>query len=76
MTNQTLAKRSKAYRARRRAGLVVLVVEADQRTVAALRRRGLVAGDGSDRAALAAAAARFLCTAPAVAAMGEALFPK
>ena len=75
MTNQTLAERSKAYRARRRAGVAVLMVEADQSTLAALRRLGLVQGDGSDRAALADAAARFLTTAPAVAAMGEALFP-
>ena len=68
-----VAARSRAYRARRRAGVVVLTVEADARVVAALRRLGLVKGD--DRAAIADAAARFLTTAPAVAAMGESLFP-
>lgn len=70
-----IAARSRAYRRRRRAGVAVLMVEADQSTIAALRRLGLVAGDGTDRAAIADAAARFLSIAPSVAAMGEALYP-
>ena len=75
MTDRDLvAARSRAYRARRRAGMVVLTVEADARVVAALRRLGLVKGD--DRAALADAAARFLAGAPGLATMGEAMFPK
>ena len=75
MTDRDLvAARSRAYRARRRAGMVVLTVEADARVVAALRRLGLVKGD--DRAALADAAARFLTAAPGLVAMGESLFPK
>lgn len=74
MTDRDLvAARSRAYRARRRAGVVVLTVEADPAVVAALHRLGMVKGD--DRAALADAAARFLTAAPAVAAMGKSLFP-
>ena len=77
MTDPALvAARSRAYRARRRAGVMVLTVEASPRVVIALRHLGLVVGDGSDRAAIAAAAARFLCAAPAVASMGAAMYPK
>ena len=70
-----VAARSRAYRARRRAGVLVLTVEADTRVVTALRRLGLLDPDTRDRAAIADAAARFLNAAPSVAAMGEALFP-
>ncbi len=76
MTKAIQAVRSAAYRRRRRSGAMVLQIEADPRVIAALRRLGLVQGDGTDRAAIADAAARFLTCAPSIAAMGEALFPE
>ena len=76
MTQQAqVAARSRAYRARRRAGVLVVTIEVDATTVHALRRIGLIGADTQDRAAIANAAARFLNVAGPVAAMGDALFP-
>ncbi len=68
--------RSERWRARRRLGLIPVIIDVAPKHRRALERMGLIAnGYDEDREALAWAVVRFLDSAPAVQAIGDALFP-
>jgi hypothetical protein len=69
-------QRSEAYRDRRRRGAVLVTIELEPRDLAALERLALLAPGDRDPHRMARAAAQFLCAAPHVAAMGDALWPE
>lgn len=71
----TVAERCQTYRARRSMGVRIATVEIRPEVCRALVRLGLLP-EGPGRAELAYAVGRFLETAPAVASMGEALYPE
>jgi hypothetical protein len=67
--------RSSRWRERRRSGLVPLTINVSPEHRRALERMGLIpAGHDRDRAAITWAVERFLDTAPAVQAVGDALY--
>ncbi len=67
--------RSERWRERRRGGLIPLTVNVSPEHRRALERMGLIpAGHDLDRAAITWAVERFLDTAPAVQAVGDALY--
>jgi hypothetical protein len=67
--------RSAEYRNRRRRGAMVTWVEVEPRDLAALERLGLLEAGGREMGAVGNAVARFLAAAPAVAIMGDSLWP-
>lgn len=69
-------ERSERWRERRRKGLMPVTVSVSRAHRQALERLGLIAPEmDRDREALAWAVERFLDTAPAIAAIGAALYP-
>lgn len=72
---EAAAKRSRDYRARQRAGELVVMVAVPPDVVGAFQRLGLLPRGGRDPQAVANAAAQFLAAAPGLVAIGEALFP-
>lgn len=68
-------RRSEEYRRRRSQGVVLAMVELQPAALHGLERIGLLVRGDRDPRAVADAAARFLETAPAIAAVGAALFP-
>jgi hypothetical protein len=76
MTDQERARiRSAEYRDRRRRGAMVTWVEVEPRDLAALERLGLLEAGEREMGAVGNAVARFLAAAPAVALMGDSLYP-
>ena len=80
MTGTTEARdlarqRSEAYRDRRRRGVVLAWIEVEARELAALERLALLEPGERDPHRIACAVAQFLKAAPAVASMGDALWP-
>jgi hypothetical protein len=69
-------RRSEAYRDRRHRGAMLVMIELEPRTVAALERLALLEPGDRDPYRMACAAAQFLCAAPHVVAMGDALWPQ
>ena len=68
--------RSERWRARRRLGLIPVIIDVAPKHRQALERMGLIAtGYDEDREALAWAVVRFLDAAPAVQSIGDALYP-
>ncbi len=67
--------RSEAYRDRKRRGAVLVTIEVEPRDLAALERLALLAAGDRDPANISWAVADFLRGAPAVAALGDALWP-
>jgi hypothetical protein len=68
-------RRSEAYRSRKRRGVVLAWIEVEAPELAALERLALLEPGERDPYLIACAVARFLVAAPAVAAMGDALWP-
>lgn len=67
--------RAERWRERRRSGLLPLMINVSMTHRRALERMGLIlAGHDQDRAAITWAVERFLDTAPAVQAIGDALY--
>ncbi len=80
MTSTTEARdlarqRSEAYRDRKRRGVVLAWIEVEARELAALERLALLEAGERDPYRIACAVAQFLKAAPAVAGMGDALWP-
>jgi hypothetical protein len=80
MTSTTEARalarqRSEAYRDRKRRGVVLAWIEVDLRDLAALERLALLEPGERDPYLIACAVGQFLKAAPAVAGMGDALWP-
>lgn len=74
-TKSTGGERSSRWRERRRSGLIPLTVNVSLEHRRALERMGLIpAGLDRDREAITRAVERFLDTAPAVQAVGDALY--
>ena len=68
--------RSERWRARRRLGLIPVIIDVAPKHRRALERMGLIAaGYDENREALAWAVTRFLDAAPAVQEIGDALYP-
>lgn len=68
--------RSERWRARRRLGLIPVIIDVAPKHRRALERMGLIAaGYDENREALAWAVVRFLDAAPAVQSIGDALYP-
>jgi hypothetical protein len=81
MTSTTDARararqRSEAHRDRKRRGVVLAWIEVDLRDLAALERLALLEPGERDPYLIACAVAQFLKAAPAVASMGDALWPE
>ncbi len=73
--NGTGKARSERWRERRRYGLISVTVNVSPEHRRALERMGLIsAGFDQDRAAITWAVERFMDTAPAVQAVGDALY--
>jgi len=68
-------QRSEAYRDRKRRGVMLVSIEVEARSIAALERLALLPRGERDPYEVACAVAQFLMAAPSVAAMGDALWP-
>lgn len=70
------AERQRAYRDRRRRGVVWAWIEIEPKALAGLERLGLLAAGARDLPAVSEAVARFVHAAAPLAAVGDALWPE
>jgi hypothetical protein len=68
--------RARAYRERRRRGVVWAWIEIDRRTLAGLERLALLPAGDRSMEAISEAVARFVHAAAPLAAVGDALWPE